>query len=93
MFELVKTICKNVYDWQIDWFIGWGTYSAGIWHYDTEQLVPHILRPLHYLETAVTKHPVMQRNIPVEQVPNMHYCEKPGNSGFRLYVYAAAQVM
>jgi hypothetical protein len=50
-------------------------------------LVPHILRPLHCLEIATTKLPVMQHNIPEEQMPNLHYCEKPGSSAFRLYIY------
>jgi len=93
MFELVKPVCKNVYDWQVDCFFGWGIYSSGIWRCDTRYLVPHILRPLCCLEAAATKHPVMQHNIPEEQIPNLHYCEKSGNSAFRLYIYAAAQVM
>jgi len=66
MFELVKPVCKNVYDWQIDCFFGWGIYCSGIWRCDTEYLVSHILRPLHCLETAATKHPLMQNNIPEE---------------------------
>jgi len=93
MCELVKPLSKNVYDWQIDCFFGWGIYSSGIWRHDTGYLVPHILRPLRCLEIAATKHPVMQRNIPEEQMPNLQCCEKPGNSAFRLYVYAAAWVM
>lgn len=58
MFELVKPVCENVHDWQIDWFFGLGIYS-GIWHLYSGYLVPHILRPVCCLETAGTKHPVM----------------------------------